>query len=123
MLGPHQRHEHLLAVLVGSAVQSLNAAFTQQGLLYAAWHRARADQLIVGIEYFRSRRPGHADRLLKEDAGFKQICVERAAGLRDESIRISQQGECAVKALCGWYAGHSLSSCLLSRAQAPFSLS
>ena len=95
-------------MLVGSAVQSLNAAFSQQGLLYAAWHRACADQPVFPIEGFCRRRAGHADRLLKEDAGFEQVCVECAAGLRNEPIWVAQQGKCAVKAFRRWYAEHGL---------------
>ena len=52
--------------------------------------------------------PGHADRLLKEDAGLEQVAVKIAAGLRNEPIRVAQQGERAVEALRRWYAGHGL---------------
>ncbi|MEO4045216.1 hypothetical protein AAFN47_26795 [Hoeflea sp. CAU 1731] len=88
------------------AIEALNTAFSEKRFSNAARHRSRADELLFIVEDFRCRRPSHANGLLKEDAGRKYIAAEVAAGIRDETIRIAQQGERAVEARYGWNADH-----------------
>jgi hypothetical protein len=100
------------------AVEPLNAALAEEGLLEAPRRDAAALESAFVVEQFSRGRARHANaRAQQHQAYLKKVGVELAASLRDVTVRVAQERQRGVEYFIAGNCGHgmlSLSGCELS---------
>jgi len=105
--GRHERHEHGLAHAMRGAVLGLHAALAEQRELQAKRRGARAGKAVFVVEERGGVAAHHADRPSQQDPRLEEVCIQHAAPLADEAVRVAQQRERAVDRTLAWNRSHS----------------
>lgn len=109
-LGVEQAKKELLAMQVRRAVERLDAADAEEGLLESARSGTVTVEESGVVEGGGGFGTGHADGAAQHDARGKDVGAEGTGRSRDEAIGIVEQGERCVERWCVWSARHGIRS-------------